>query len=219
MTAASIPTGTEPLDVALADRFAFIIDVPGLRALGRHDQLSVLTAAAPAPLGGPVRASLAARLAVIRLQAPSTRDGLGTTIGEYVQIAAQKLADAGHPISTRRAVQIANNIAAVSAVLQVSEDDVAPEDAFYMALRHSVPDAAWGHPLDGASLLTIHRAAWEIARLEDGSLKDVFREPDAVRRIALALQVQVCSPAEREQSSRTPMRRSTAQPGSRLPPS
>lgn len=75
-------------------------------------------------------------------------------------------------------------------------DDPAPEDAFYVALRHSLPDAAWGNPMNAASVLTVHRAAWQIARLEHAALKAVFQEQDPVRRIAQALGADTLSSAE-----------------------
>jgi hypothetical protein len=85
----------------------------------------------------------------------------------------------------------------VTAVLQARADTAAPEDSFYLALRHSLPDAAWGRPVDGTALLAVHRAAWEIARLKHGTLKDLLREPDAVRRLALAIRADALSPTER----------------------
>ena len=60
------------------------------------------------------------------------------------------------------------------------------EDAFYTAVRYSLPDAGWGDPVPQATLLTAHRAAWQLAKLDDRSeVKAILIEPDAVRRIAL----------------------------------
>jgi MoxR-like ATPase len=192
--------GAEPLDVALADRFAFIVEVPDLKALSRRDQLTVLASSGQQPSAEDGSAApLSDILESIRTRLPATQETLGKPIGEYVQHVAQKLAQAKHAISTRRAVQIARNIAALAAVFRATGSDPAPEDAFYVGLRHSIPDAAWGNPIDATSLLTIHRAAWGIARLEHKALKEVFREPDAVRRIVLALRADTISPAERGQ--------------------
>jgi len=105
-----------------------------------------------------------------------------------VQVAATKLAEAGHPLSTRRAVQLAANIGAVRAALDATAAGDALEDACYCALRHSLPDIAWGNAVPGSSILTIHRAAWETARLEAGNaMKAIQAEARPVRRIALAL--------------------------------
>jgi hypothetical protein len=116
---------------------------------------------------------------------------------QYVQAVARKLAEAAHPISTRRAVQLTRNIAAVAAALQArpaparqsgTGRESLDEDAFYTALRYSLPDEAWGAPVPHAVLLTVHRAAWQLAKLDDGdAAKAILVEPDPVRRIALAL--------------------------------
>ncbi len=102
---------------------------------------------------------------------------------EYAQIASQKLAAAGHPLSTRRAVQLTRNIVAVAATLT---GDL--EDAFFTALRHSVPDEAWGAPVPRVLLLTVHRTAWQLVKLDgNDEMKALLTEPDPVRRIALAV--------------------------------
>jgi MoxR-like ATPase len=190
--------GAEPLDVALADRFAFVLNVPDLKALNQRDQASLFAEADEIDTKT-VGTTLAMLLATVRADLPVVRSALQASIGEYVPLVAQKLAQARHPMSTRRAVQLARNIEALAAVFRARGDEAAPEDAFYVALRHSTPDAAWGSPVDPATVLTVHRSAWEIARLEHAALKEIFREADAVRRIALALAADFMSPAERGQ--------------------
>jgi MoxR-like ATPase len=186
VTASHEYSGTEPLDVALADRFAFIVNVPPFADLSREDQLALLDG------GHHQRAGAEER---IREAVQAVRDALAADTGEwrhgaaeYVHIAAAKLGGAGHPLSTRRAVQVAANIGAVRAAREVIGGGHALEDVFYSALRFSLPDAAWGNPVPASTVLTVHRAAWEIARLEVGSpLKAIHVELDPVRRIALAL--------------------------------
>jgi MoxR-like ATPase len=178
--------GAEPLDVALADRFAFIVTVPSFGDLSKEDQLRVLQHdARPADdAAGYVRETIeAVRESIAR----NPGAGRGAA-AEYVQVAATKLAEAGHPLSTRRAVQLAANIGAVSAALDATAACDALEDACYCALRYSLPDIAWGNAVSGSSILTIHRAAWETARLEAGNaMKAIHAEPRPMRRIALAL--------------------------------
>ena len=190
--------GAEPLDVALADRFAFVLNVPDLKALSQSDQSSLFAEAEEID-AKTIGATLAELLTAVRANLPLVRNTLQASIGEYVPLVAQKLAQAKHPISTRRAVQLARNIEALAAVFRARGDDAATEDAFYVGLRHSTPDTAWGNPIDPATLLSVHRAAWEIARLENAALKSIFRETDAIRRIALALAADFMSPAERGQ--------------------
>jgi MoxR-like ATPase len=179
--------GAEPLDIALADRFGFIVSVPSLGELQRDDQLTLLRGLEQADDAAP---RLCHALDAIRQAIPATASALQIEIADYVQIMAQKLADAHHPVSTRRALQLARNIVAVHAALLAGAGGLAgsPEDAFYMAVRYSLPDEAWGSPVSQATLLTAHRAAWHLAKLEERSeVKAILIEPDAVRRIALML--------------------------------
>ena len=63
------------------------------------------------------------------------------------------------------------------------------EDAFYMAVALLAPGRRRGaHPVPQTTLLTAHRAAWQLAKLDERSeVKAILIEPDAVRRIALTL--------------------------------
>jgi MoxR-like ATPase len=190
--------GAEPLDIALADRFAFVVQVPDLKALSQADQIAVLAGTSePADVGQ--HHELSETVGRIRGRLPAIRENLRNLVAEYVQLVAVRLAEAGHPLSTRRAVRLARNIDAVAAALEESGTAQAPEDPFFLALQHSIPDAAWGHPLDAAQALTIHRAVWAIAGARDASIKAIFTETDPARRIALALQTSSLSVGERGQ--------------------
>jgi hypothetical protein len=183
--------GAEPLDVALADRFAFIAPVPSLDDLGPADQLAVL-----AGLSEEEDAAARLRVAIedVRAAIPSLEPGLLPASAKYVQIAAGKLAEAAHPLSTRRGVQLTRNIVSTCAALQALDErsepraHSSPEDAFYTALRYSLPDAAWGAPVSAGVLAAVHRTAWELAGLDgDDELKRALLERDPVRRIASVL--------------------------------
>jgi MoxR-like ATPase len=187
--------GAEPLDIALADRFGFIVSVPSLGDLARADQLLVLRGLEPVEGAGP---RLRAVLDDIRQAIPAAQSRHQDQVAEYVQILAQKLAHANHPPSTRRAVQITRNIIAVVATLTVTDGtspkqdedgaDHRHEDAVYTALRFSMPDEAWGAAVPAATLLTAHRAAWSLAKLDQrNEVRAILTESDPVRRIALTL--------------------------------
>jgi MoxR-like ATPase len=178
--------GAEPLDVALADRFAFIVTVPSFGDLSREDQLRVLARGGrPAP---DAMATVRDTVELIRTAIATDASAWRPVAAEYVHLAAARLREAGHPVSTRRAVQLVSNIGAVRAVLEATSSAQSLEDACYCALRYSVPDIAWGREVAGSLLLSVHRAAWDTARLEAGSpLKAVHAEPRPMKRIALAL--------------------------------
>src|SRR6185295_8477739 len=129
---------------------------------------------------------LRSALDVVRQAIPAVAAALNLAAADYVQILAQKLAAADHPVSTRRAVQITRNIIAVHATMNVvpAAFTGTSEDAFYTAIRYSLPDEGWGNPVPQATLLTAHRAAWQLAKLDERcALKAILTEPDAVRRI------------------------------------
>ena len=201
--------GAEPLDVALADRFAFVLEVPVLAQLGDDDRRAVLLGGGrPAADAGETVRKAVDRCRELLADAEARLRGRAA---EYVDVFAAKLAAAGHPLSTRRAVTLVRNVESLWAAQQVLQEDAngsrvgnearedgAPgvardtEDAFYSAARFSVPDAAWGRPVEGHVLLAAHRAAWEAARLAaDSPERALLVETDPLRRIALALQLQL----------------------------
>jgi MoxR-like ATPase len=179
--------GAEPLDVALADRFAFVLEAPTLAQLTEDDRKTVLRGQ-----GRPDKdAAAALQEAVARTRAllPHAERELRAKAAEYADVLAAKLAAAGHPLSTRRAVTLVRNIESHRAAERALKDE-APhlEDSFYAAARRSLPDAAWGRPVEGHVLLAAHKAAWEAAQLQkDAPERALLVETDPLRRIALAL--------------------------------
>jgi MoxR-like ATPase len=179
--------GAEPLDVALADRFAFVLEAPSLDQLSEDDRRQVLRGQ------GRPDADAASQLnAAIK----STKAGLAkaerelrATAADYVDVLATQLAAGGHPLSTRRAVTLVRNIEATRAAERaLGRAPKQLEDSFYSAVRTSLPDAAWGRPVEGHVLLTAHKAAWEAAKLQRGAPeRALLTETDPLRRIALAL--------------------------------
>jgi MoxR-like ATPase len=177
--------GAEPLDVALADRFSFVLEVPALEQLPDADRRAVLLGGGrPAPDAGE---RLQGAVERCRALLPEAEREVLARAAAYVDVLAAKLAAAGHPLSTRRAVTLVRNVASLRAAQQaLRETD--REDAFYAAARFSLPDAAWGRPVEGHVLLASHRAAWEAARLARGSPEyALLVETDPLRRIGLAL--------------------------------
>ncbi len=180
-------TGAEPLDVALADRFAFVVTVPSLAELSPDDQRRVLR---------PSRWSAAdARPEVERLVA-GARAGLddaerndATAATEYVMLLAAQLARAGHTLSTRRAAQVVRNVVAVRAASRALGDANDPEAAFLVAARASVPDAAWGRPVPYEKLLAAHRTSFSACGLHEGSARRrLLAEREPFARLAIALE-------------------------------
>jgi MoxR-like ATPase len=182
--------GAEPLDVALADRFAFVLEVPVLGQLGDDDRRAVLLGGGRPDVDGAERL----RSAVERCRAglASASERLRVRAAEYVDVLAAKLAAAGHPLSTRRAVLLVRNVESLWAAEGALGEEVGLEDVFYSAARFSLPDVAWGRPVEGHVLLGAHRAAWEALSLAAGSLhRALLMETRPLHRIALALQLEL----------------------------
>jgi MoxR-like ATPase len=179
--------GAEPLDVALADRFAFVVTVPALAELAVEEQRRVLR---------PSRWSAEeARAEVVRLVdeargalADAERNDAAAAT-EYAILLAAQLARAGHPLSTRRAAQLVKNVIAVRAASRALGDADDPEAAYLVASRSSVPDAAWGRPVPYEKLLAAHRSAWAAAGMAEGSARRrLLSEREPFARLAIALE-------------------------------
>jgi hypothetical protein len=81
-------------------------------------------------------------------------------------------------------------VAAAEAALEGGAGGGDVADSFYGAARVSLPDAAWGHPVEAHALLAAHKAAWEAVRLrKDAPERALLAETDPLRRIALALRL------------------------------
>jgi MoxR-like ATPase len=179
--------GAEPLDVALADRFPFVLEAPMLDQLSEADRRTVLLGQGR-PDPGAAR-KLHQAVAATKQHLPWAERKLRGKAAEYADVLAAKLAAAGHPLSTRRAVTLVRNVEAVNAAESALESEArALEDSFYSAARVSLPDAAWGRPVEGHVLLAAHKAAWEAAKLQkDSPERALLTETDPLQRIALAL--------------------------------
>ncbi len=179
--------GAEPLDVALADRFSFVLDVPTLDQLGEEDRRKVLLGHGRPEEDAGRRLQAAVRATQEHLA--EAEQELRQTAADYTDVFAAQLATAGHPLSTRRAVTLVRNIESLRAAERALDGEARSlEDSFYAAARASLPDAAWGRPVEGHVLLAAHRAAWQAAKLQgDAPERALLVETDPLRRIALAL--------------------------------
>ena len=178
--------GAEPLDVALADRFAFVVHAPSLSELSPEDQRLVLCAPPWKP--EEARAIVAEALEQARKALPEVERAEGPTAAEYALLVAGELETAGHPLSTRRAVQLSRNILAVRAISRDGRRDD-PEGDYLAALRSTMPDAAWGRRVPYAKLSAAHRSAWGAAGLEKGSpRRRLLTAKSPFTRMAIALE-------------------------------
>jgi MoxR-like ATPase len=190
--------GSEPLDVALADRFAFHVTIPTWRSLPEAIQKSILadnTTAKPLP-------ALGERLANIAAHADDVQVAFGDMISNYTIRIAAGLAYAKQPVSARRAVMIARNIALVHAAMHGSQastrGDKSLADSSWLALQNSLPQSASAQSVDVIKLLALHREVAIVAYAgQDDGRAYVLKEQDPVKRIGLALKLQQLGSEER----------------------
>jgi MoxR-like ATPase len=183
--------GSQPLDLALADRFALHTRVPDWRAFGAAEQEAVICAAQGQPGEGEAAqagALWAAALQATRERLPMVQAQWGPSIARYVRLLAALLAEGGAVLSARRAGMVAGNVAAVHAARLSADPAARLEDSACIAALNSMPFAAAGGKLEDAKLLACHREAWRqaAARAEDPMTR-ILTERDPVARVKLAL--------------------------------
>lgn len=190
--------GSEPLDVALADRFAFHVTIPAWHSLSEAVQKSIL---ADSTVSRPL-SELAERLATIKSYASAVQASLGDLIADYTVRMTAGMGFAGRSISARRAVMIARNIALVHAAINGDNAtnlcSTALADSSWLALRNSLPWAASALSIDTIKLLALHREVSIIAYAGgDDSRAFVLSEKDPVKRIDLTLKLDSLGSEER----------------------
>jgi MoxR-like ATPase len=178
--------GSEPLDAALADRFAFVVGVPSWEQLSEEEQgLVIRSLGAEADIVPDPR--LAAQIAngkrVRKLLESDHADGFVI----YVRLLIALLAQAGLQLSPRRAGMILRNVLAVHAANSVLGFNVSLQDSALLAVRNSLPQLAQGIKVDQVKVLAAHREAWKASQLEEGDPSlSILTERDPVRRVMKA---------------------------------
>jgi MoxR-like ATPase len=187
LSSGSVYLGSEALDPALADRFAFVVRVPGWARLSDADRIRLIRGDASSEredAGLPLAALVGRCHAVLRDLERSSSDPLV----DYVIGLVDLLGAAQLQQSPRRARQLAANVLAVHAARIVLEgEDVALGESAELALLHGLPQNAEDAPPELVKLIAAHQQAWEVAGLvRDDAWRSVLRETDPVRRVSIA---------------------------------
>ena len=183
--AADIYLGSEPLDPALIDRFPFVVPVPNWRDLeldARRRLLSFDDDNATESL------DLVALIAECRDGMLAVEHEYGEWLGEYIIYVIDLLHRANLPQSPRRARMLLNSIIAVHSARRLLSDDVVDMDvSAEIALMYSLPQTATEVPPTSASVVAVHRQAWEIStKLDNDGWRQILEEEDAVQRVLIA---------------------------------
>ena len=177
--------GSLPLDPALADRFAWVVEIPAFEDLGPEDRTEIIAHGGETPAAWP---DLHALIESVRDRMRATDPALKDWIEKYVNGLVAPLRDAGLSMSGRRAVILARNVRTVQAVCEILGHDTAPGDVAYLTLKWSLPQRAQGRAVPEHRLAAAHREAAKAAgEPQSGVWARLRSERDPVKRLALAL--------------------------------
>ena len=159
--------GAEPLDPALADRFAVILEVGDWDDLSDSDRQRVAN-----PAGEGVSSNDGGRLkaALTRWQADfaAQLDHCPAPLVHYVCAVTTALRDGGIRLSPRRARLITRTLLAATLVERLTADTLssrASERLFRAVLDACLPQRAWGATPDADKVAAAHRLAWDATML------------------------------------------------------
>ena len=178
--------GSEPLDTALADRFAFVVEMPAWNDFSEDEQARVIRSrdggATPARDPG-----FSETVDHARRMCVEQSEELESSLVGYVRLLVSLLGRAGISLSPRRAGMLLRNILAVHAANCLLRIGVSLKDSALLAVTHSLPQKAQGIRVDPVKLLAAHREAWNAAQIsEDDPSRAVFHESDPLRRVIKA---------------------------------
>jgi MoxR-like ATPase len=179
--------GCEPLDTALADRFAFIVEMPAWSGLTENEQLAIIQAN-DCPITPDAANYLADVLARTRANLPAIRVGLAQGVASYVRTLLALLAQADIALSPRRASTLYRAVLAVNAAALALNPGVDVAETVLLAVKNALPQRAQGIAVPEVKLLAAHREAWRLANIAPGDpLKAILCTSNPVERIRLSV--------------------------------
>ncbi len=180
--------GSEPLDRALADRFAFVLQMPAWSTFSREAQLAVIQAE-ERPLASPDAAYLAALMQRATDLLPTLKAQQGPAVAEYVQTLLPLLDQGGISLSPRRANLLYQAVLAMHAAALSVRPDATFADSTWLALQSCLPQRAEGLPVSEVKLLAAHKEALRAVKLApDDPLRIILATPEPLERLKLAVQ-------------------------------
>lgn len=179
--------GSEPLDPALADRFAFVVVMPGWELYDEEEQTAVIRGD-DGTVGAEAADRLRRSIALAKSALPAVENAIGEPVTAYVRTVVALLAQAGLPLSPRRAGMLYRSILAVHAASTSLCHDTDPAETTLLALRNALPQRAQGVGIPETKLLSAHREAWRLAGVgKNDPLRVILTTADPVDRVRLAM--------------------------------
>lgn len=170
---ADVYLGAEPLDPALADRFCFVLEVPGWQQLTEAEKRRIFRDQFDG--GHPFRVPPADLVARARERLQNLQTTPPRNLEDYLLTLLAQLEANKVFFSARRATMFHRNILAVHAARETLYETAFPDippcitdwsTSALVALQNSLPQLAQGRKPDSALLLAAHRHAWEVSRLD-----------------------------------------------------
>jgi MoxR-like ATPase len=150
--------GSEPLDPALADRFALVVSAGDWAS---YDESARRSIADPGASGLTDRGSLASAISDWRSAFAARIAHVSARQLDYATAWVTALNDAGVRISPRRARLLTRNLCAASVIAGDFTEAVASA-----ITAVSLPQPAWGERVAPETLAAAHQLAWQAATLE-----------------------------------------------------
>jgi len=161
--------GSEPLDPALADRFAFVVEMPAWSRFSTRQQENVILSLPDDRVSS--SGSAGKLLSLVdegRSLLPAVREEMSPQLASYTRMVTSLLLQAGIETSPRRAAMLLRNIIAVHTARTINDIDADIAGSAYLALENSLPHPAMGEKLNRSKVLASHREAWKLAGLKRG---------------------------------------------------
>jgi len=179
--------GSEPLDAALADRFAFIVEMPHWDRLNAREQLAVIQSEdhPVTPGDGQILRTLLeqARAAIVLVT-----QTLSSGVASYVRTLSALLSQAGIDLSPRRCAMLYRNVLAVLACAPLSNPALSAPEAALLAVDCALPQRAQGMDIPAVKLLAAHKEAWRLSLIaNDDPLRAILCTAEPLQRLRLAV--------------------------------
>jgi MoxR-like ATPase len=179
--------GSEPLDAALADRFAFVVEMPRWEQFTPEQQLAIIRAD-DSPVLPEDATHLSDLIGRARQIAATPEEPYQQEIAQYVRTVIALLGQANITLSPRRANFLFRGVLAVIAAALAIDPNTEIPEASLLALRSSLPQRAQGIPIAEIKLLSAHREAIRSLRLtENDPLRAILCTANPLERFQLAI--------------------------------
>ena len=177
--------GSLPLDIALADRFPYVVLVPEFSEINARARRQIISGGGIQPGGD---CGLPKLIQKARIEGKALSGAEVDWATKYVDALVMPLRDAGIGISGRRAVHLARSVISLYAACRVLGRQEDLVDAAFLTLKWGLPQRAQGLAVLESKVTAVHRAAVKAAgEPENGIWQHIRDEKDPVVRVALGL--------------------------------